>query len=121
MSLDPKIAGVFDAVLDFSREQRARYFEENSIDPEVRREVESLLAFDEADNDVIQDIVRSAVGLSSFEPRMPREACGAYRLVRLLGRGGMGAVYLAERMDGEVRQHVAVKLLHAGFDSVAAR
>ena len=41
---------------------------------------------------------------------------GVYRLDRLLGRGGMGSVYLAERDDGQFEQSVAVKLLHAGLD-----
>ena len=40
---------------------------------------------------------------------------GAYRLIRLLGSGGMGAVYLAERSDGAFSKHVAVKLLAAAF------
>jgi serine/threonine protein kinase len=40
-------------------------------------------------------------------------SCGPYRLIRLLGSGGMGAVYLAERSDGEIQQKVAVKLLRA--------
>ena len=42
--------------------------------------------------------------------------CGPYRLGNLLGRGGMGSVYAAERADGEVRQRVAVKLLRPGAD-----
>lgn len=39
----------------------------------------------------------------------------------MIGRGGMGVVYLAERMHGEVRQRVAVKLLRSALDSNAAR
>jgi tetratricopeptide (TPR) repeat protein len=39
---------------------------------------------------------------------------GPYRRVRLLGSGGMGTVYLAERRDGEIQQRVAVKLLADG-------
>jgi serine/threonine protein kinase len=42
---------------------------------------------------------------------------GAFRLQRLLGRGGMGDVYLAERTLGDVRQPVAIKLLKRGMDS----
>ncbi|RMH21978.1 MAG: serine/threonine-protein kinase [Acidobacteria bacterium] len=41
---------------------------------------------------------------------------GPYRIVRLLGRGGMGAVYLAVRED-EFEQRVALKLIQSGLDS----
>ena len=42
---------------------------------------------------------------------------GAYRVVRELGRGGMGAVYLAERADGGFSQRVAIKLIKRGMDT----
>jgi serine/threonine protein kinase/tetratricopeptide (TPR) repeat protein len=42
---------------------------------------------------------------------------GAYQLVRELGRGGMGAVYLAERADNAFRKQAAVKLIKRGMDS----
>ncbi|MEM9305245.1 MAG: serine/threonine-protein kinase [Pseudomonadota bacterium] len=47
---------------------------------------------------------------------------GPYRLTRLIGRGGMGAVYEAERIDGQFEQRVALKLLPAhGGDAVRKR
>ena len=42
---------------------------------------------------------------------------GAWRLVSVLGRGGMGIVYLAERADGDFQQQVALKLLRRGVDT----
>lgn len=42
---------------------------------------------------------------------------GAYRLEREIGRGGMGAVYFAVRVDGSFRQNVAVKLIKRGMDT----
>src|SRR5204862_506894 len=44
-----------------------------------------------------------------------------HRLVQLLGSGGMGTVYLAERRDGEIEQQVAIKLLRADADRPAWR
>lgn len=42
---------------------------------------------------------------------------GAYQLIREIGRGGMGAVYLARRADGRYEQQAAVKLLKRGTDT----
>ena len=56
---------------------------------------------------------------SQFEPKDRR--CGPYHLLDLVGRGGMGAVYLAERVDGELTQRVAVKILRPGRDSAQLR
>ncbi len=47
------------------------------------------------------------------------ETIGPYRLVRRLGEGGMGEVFLAERSDGEFEQRVALKRIRAGLDSSA--
>ena len=44
---------------------------------------------------------------------------GAYRIVRELGRGGMAAVYLAERADEQFRKQVAIKLVKPGMDGDA--
>jgi len=46
---------------------------------------------------------------------------GPYRLVRLIGQGGMGSVYLAEREGGDFTQRVALKLVRADFISDATR
>src|SRR5688572_23583541 len=43
------------------------------------------------------------------------QAIGPYRLVRSLGKGGMGEVFLAERADDQFRQKVAIKLVRRGL------
>ena len=46
---------------------------------------------------------------------VPGTQVGSWRLVRELGRGGMGTVYLAERADGQFQQQAAVKVIGVGF------
>ncbi|WP_257386878.1 serine/threonine-protein kinase, partial [Tahibacter caeni] len=49
------------------------------------------------------------------------ERLGPFALVREIGRGGMGAVWLAERADGEFAQQVAIKLIRGGWDAAEAQ
>jgi non-specific serine/threonine protein kinase/serine/threonine-protein kinase len=80
-------------------------------DVDLRREVEALLAF-EAGADTLLN-----TGDAPGRPRMeapPPAAIGAYRVLRELGRGGMGVVYLGERADGQFRKQAAIKLITSG-------
>jgi len=104
---------LFRDLADLSSAERARYFEQNIVPADLRLEVESLLKFDtemlppfaNSLADEAEDLLQSTDG----ERRGRR--CGPYRLIQLLGRGGAGAVFLAERADGEVEHRVAIKLL----------
>ena len=112
---------LFHDLADLSTEGRASYFTERNIDKQTQREVEALLAYDLPTNSVFQNDIGkiAAMALPGFETKGAR--CGPYQLGDLLGRGGMGAVYFAERVDGEVEQRVAVKLLRPGADDPALR
>ncbi|HEX6104534.1 MAG TPA: protein kinase, partial [Gemmatimonadales bacterium] len=85
-------------------------------DTGLRAEVERLLAAHDRAGGFIQI---PAVQLSGFDPGASMEGrrIGPYQVVRELGRGGMGAVYLAERADGAFTQRVAIKLIKRGMDT----
>ncbi|HEV3410776.1 MAG TPA: serine/threonine-protein kinase, partial [Chthoniobacterales bacterium] len=82
-------------------------------DTALRREVESLLA--QASGNVLETCAEE-LRTSQEESTLGRRI-GSYRIVRELGRGGMGAVYLAERADEEFQKQVAIKLLKRGTDT----
>ncbi len=84
-------------------------------DPSLRSEVERLLDAHDRAGGFIQ-VPAATLGGAAEDPVAGRRV-GAYRVVRLLGRGGMGAVYLAERADGGFAQTVAIKLIKRGMDT----
>jgi serine/threonine protein kinase len=112
--MNARIEELFDRVADLTMEARTQYFAEHEVDEDTRREVEALLRFDSGASSFLQrDIsIAASRALPQLDPSGWR--CGPYRLLDVIGRGGMGAVFLAERADGEVTQHVAVKLLPPG-------
>ena len=81
-------------------------------DLELRSAVESLLALEARADEVLAsaDAPGALLRLDTPAP----SAIGAYQVLRELGRGGMGVVYLGERADGEYRKQVAIKLITTG-------
>src|SRR5215472_11770799 len=109
-----RVEDLFYAALALDPAERAGFLERSCGDDHgVRREVESLLAFSGKTLEALKGPVES-VAHSLALSENGREL-GPYRLVRLLGDGGMGQVFLAERSDHLYEQRVAIKLMHAGL------
>jgi serine/threonine-protein kinase len=104
-----EVEKLFEELVDLSPEARTQYLASHDLDDSVRRDVEVLLHFDAGASAFLQHNVSGAASraLSQLDSSKDRQ-CGPYRLLELIGSGGMGAVYLAERADGEVSQRVAV-------------
>src|ERR1700722_9036398 len=117
--MNPEVELLFHEVADLSTNQREEYFRERCVRDELRTEVEALLHFDSAAEDSLAGhVAASAEHLLESSDGVAGARCGPYQLVRVLGRGGMGTVYLARRADGEVEQYVAVKMIrYAGGES----
>src|SRR5579884_1315359 len=110
--MDRQVRLLFHELANLSPDERRSILAERQIAPELRAELESLLSFDSPKSHTLTACVSDVAEEALHALAGPEaHACGPYRLVRLLGRGGMGAVYLAERADGEIQQRVAVKLL----------
>ncbi|HEV2707214.1 MAG TPA: protein kinase [Pyrinomonadaceae bacterium] len=117
-----KVEEIFLSSLE--REPEARPAHLDAVcggDPRLREEVESLLAWHErAGNFIEAPAVAFAPGLFSDAtgacgPSFTGRHVGQYRIERELGRGGMGAVFLARRADDEYQKQVAVKLIRGGL------
>lgn len=87
-------------------------------DEDLRRELESLLACDAPEQELMDvPIVSAADLMGDSSVDLAGKRVGPYRLVRLLGHGGMGSVYLGVRDDDQYKKQVAIKLLKRGMDT----
>jgi serine/threonine protein kinase/Flp pilus assembly protein TadD len=112
---------LFSSALAVDRERRSQFLDEACAgDVELRREVESLLAsFERADEFIETPALEDALKLFQAD-RVPLTAgrrIGKYEVIREIGRGGMGAVYLATRADDSYKKRVAIKLIKRGMDT----
>ncbi|MDQ3798194.1 MAG: serine/threonine protein kinase, partial [Acidobacteriota bacterium] len=121
-----KVESLLNAALEIEPARRRKFLNEIDGD-ELRREVESLLA---AEPEAEKFLASPAMAVSAdfFDEEDPaasdafiNQKIGSYKIVRELGRGGMGAVYLAERDDGKFTQKVAVKLLKRELNTADIR
>jgi eukaryotic-like serine/threonine-protein kinase len=81
--------------------------------PRVRVEVESLLAAHDEPEPFLERSVWDLLEAQQGD-RLAGSFIGPYRIVRQLGHGGMGTVFLATREDAEYSQRVAIKLVRGG-------
>ena len=116
-----RIKELFEAALLISPEEREEWLGAQCGEESVRREVSSLLSVYEEEPGFLEDGTPEGVGelfLEALDSEPAGKRIGPYRLVREIGRGGMGVVYEAER-EGDFTQRVAIKLVRPGWSSEA--
>jgi serine/threonine protein kinase len=122
-----RLKTLFADALDLPVADRAAFLDAACAgDDALRAEVEALLAAEPAAEAALESWVDRlapvrAQALAETEDAALPLQIGPYRLVREVGRGGMGTVFLAERADGQYAQRVALKLIRAGAASPEAQ
>ncbi len=111
-----RIKDVLSAALDRPAAEREQFLAEAcGTDRDLRKEVDSLLAaHEDPDNLLEQHSLDLHARLEAGAADYVGKRFGPYRIVREIGRGGMGAVFLAERADGAFQQQVALKIIRHG-------
>src|SRR6266508_6296767 len=126
-----QVEAIFQAALDLVPKERGQYLAEACCgDLSLKSDVETLLSQHESAGNLLEEppygetelgVLSSLQALAEAEddvgdPMIGRRL-GAYRIEREIGRGGMGAVYEALRVDQEFNKRVAIKLVKRGMDT----
>src|SRR5216684_2985892 len=109
-----KMKDLFGEALELDGAERKAFLDQACDgDPSLRREVDSLL-------ESCGPATRSdPEGTTPEHDLMIGRRLGAYEILKLIGSGGMAAVYLAIRADDQHRKRVAIKLIHPGLEKEA--
>ena len=117
-----RIEDLFERAADLPAAEREELLARECVgDRALADEVRSLLASDDDGRGLRSTLAAAITALSADVPAGRLGArLGSYRLLDVIGEGGMGTVYLAERDDAEYRQRVAIKILRNGLGSSEA-
>lgn len=107
-----RLKQIFNTLVELPENERGDYLDlQRDIDDETRRQLEDLLRADGRHANATARRVSEVKAATTSS--WIGQKIGGFRVERVLGHGGMGNVYLAERVDGGAVQKVAIKTLHA--------
>jgi eukaryotic-like serine/threonine-protein kinase len=120
-----RLSPLLDELLELPAGPRAARLQEACAgDEALKGHLERLLAADEVGSFLDETAAPFHALVADAADSAPADdapaagaRCGPWRLVRELGHGGMGTVFLAERADGQFQQQVALKVVKRGMDT----
>ncbi|MTI88366.1 MAG: serine/threonine protein kinase [Balneolaceae bacterium] len=132
-----RVSAILDTVLSLEKEKQLTYLEQHyDLEKDIIREVKEMLAsinnsekehfLDSSSEDnaaILDKLNQTSFNLFSERQNLEGKKIGPYQIISLLGKGGMGDVYKAERIDNEFDQTVAIKFINQTHlsDSVKRR
>src|SRR5579872_7010941 len=114
-----RIEILFEAAAELTAEEQSRFLDEQcGSDRELRQKLSEMLRRDGQTENFSAIVQATAALFVEHGDRWQGRHLGPYRIIRILGKGGMGAVFLAQRDDDQYRKEVAIKTLKfEAFDS----
>lgn len=113
-----KVKSILEEALEMASDLRSNYLDVVcSEDKILRAEIEELLKFEDIEADLLEQ--NAILETNPPTKNLIGQQIGHYKIIEEIGTGGMGAVFLAERADGEFQQKAALKLIKRGMDSEA--
>ena len=116
-----RIEEIFGGAAELPIEARDAFLDQQcGEDTDLRWQVETLLRADRSASGFMDHAADLPDSPRVIAPLAAGERLGPYRILRPIGEGGMGTVYLAERDDSTFDRRVAVKVLRRGTESASA-
>ncbi len=106
-----RLKELFEQALRVEPAGRDSFLRAQTADPDVLAELRSLLVVYEKSPEFLEGAAPEIGEIQAFSGRR----IGPWRLIREVGRGGMGVVWEAQRVDEEYEQRAAIKVLPAGL------
>ena len=114
-----ELKALFAEAVEFAAEERGAFLDRRCPPGSpLRDELEGLLHHHDTAGAFLEEPVRDLAArlVSSGSAGLP-DRIGPFRIVREIGRGGMGTVYQGERDEGGFEQRVAIKVIRRGMDT----
>ena len=123
-----KISHIFDIALTLPKERRTTYIESLCEDnPVLFKEVNELLkSVEDSDRILEEQLRRNEILLQDLSAHLEESksskslinsTLGKWKIISLLGKGGMGDVYKVERTETDIQQYGALKIMRRGLDT----
>lgn len=127
-----RISQIFDIALTLPEEHRTTYIRELCMDDrELQEEIQQLLeSLDESEGFIEEHLQKNEVLIDKFathlstvtqkaDSNLTGSTIGNWKLTEVLGHGGMGSVYKAKRIDSDIHQTAALKIMHQNLKTPA--